>query len=272
MTHSIKSSGKNNKLLYISDLHLELRPNLNYNKLLQQKAKYLVLAGDIGNPVIETNSYIKFLSAVSKSFKYVFYILGNHEYYNNQKITLPEMRDKIMNICSKFRNIYILDNDSYELEDENIIILGTTLWSMADHIEASRCNDYQRIWIKSDDSVVNITTADTTYWHQKNVDWLSSKIKDKNYIIISHYAPLLNSPGYYLSHPKYPMTSCFQTDLTYLMNDNIKVWIYGHTHYNNDFIYSNIRICSNQVGYDDEKLLFSYSIHIDLDQLWIDDI
>jgi predicted phosphohydrolase len=274
------------RCLYVSDMHLEVNPNLNYNKLFQQKASCLILAGDIGNPIKEKQAYVNFLTSASKHFHDIFYVLGNHEYYNTNKIPMTEMKDKITNICSKLGNIHILDNDKYELD--NVTILGTTLWSLAKEEDAKFCNDYHMIYGHQTDT--NITRDYTVSLHNQSVLWLERNITDSNKpcIVISHHAPLVNKQGYYLSHPRYKRTSCFQTDLSHLFdrdnnrnnnrdnnnknNDSIKVWIHGHTHYSTDFNYYGTRVCSNQVGYEREKLVFDYSKSIDLDQLWIDDI
>jgi len=277
-------------MLYVSDMHLELRPNLNYNKLFQQSAKYLILAGDIGNPVKEKQAYTNFLKTASSHFQHIFYVLGNHEYYNNQRIPMFDMKDKICHICSQFPNIHILDNNTYELD--NITILGATLWSQALMTESVYCNDYRMIWSSQLQSQTsssptlqtssplsiletnNITVEQTNTLHTEAVLWLKDNISKSSRpcLVITHHAPLVNKPGYYLSHPRYTKTSCFQTDLSHLLCNKVKIWVYGHTHYSNDFNFLTTRVCSNQVGYEKEQLVFDYSKHIDLDQLWIDDI
>ncbi len=63
----------------ISDLHLEMGSYFN----LKAKAPYLLLVGDIGYP--ESQIYKDFLKQYSKKFDKIFYISGNHEYYQCKK-------------------------------------------------------------------------------------------------------------------------------------------------------------------------------------------
>jgi predicted phosphodiesterase len=68
----------------LSDIHLEF-----YKKFPKFKplAKYLFLAGDIGT--IESKydqKIINFLSYCSENWEKTFYVLGNHEFYQTNKI------------------------------------------------------------------------------------------------------------------------------------------------------------------------------------------
>ena len=77
----------NMKIRYFSDLHLEfIKPNI-IERILRKIPlgidEICILAGDIGNPY-QTN-YDIFMKFISKHFKKIFYITGNHEYYNKQK-------------------------------------------------------------------------------------------------------------------------------------------------------------------------------------------
>ena len=156
------------RIQYISDIHLETRKQTApFKSILEPVAEYLVLAGDIGNPI--TPIYEEFLKYCSDNFVTVFYVLGNHEYYNSYKaekllksrkfITDEQFQElsekleldsvesrlrKIRGVCSKYPNIRLLNQDSYkisdsfpqrgssanqELDDSNYIVIGCTLWS-----------------------------------------------------------------------------------------------------------------------------------------------
>jgi hypothetical protein len=41
-----------------------------------------------------------------------------------------------------------------------------------------------------------------------------------------------------------------------MMGDNLKMWVYGHTHYNADINVNGTRVVSNQVGYKTETTYF----------------
>jgi len=74
-------------------------------------------------------------------------------------------------------------------------------------------------------------------------------------LIITHFPPSqINT-----SHPKYQNQSKYKKDYfaSNILNDmsntnNIKGWIFGHTHFSNDMIINNVRLISNQMGYPNE--------------------
>ena len=74
------------KLIYLSDLHLELITDNKLDTFISQISlgvdEICVLAGDIGNPY-EPN-YDKIMTFINVNFKKSFVIAGNHEYYNKK--------------------------------------------------------------------------------------------------------------------------------------------------------------------------------------------
>ncbi len=66
------------RIQYISDIHLEFFKVLP-KQIVRPVADILCLAGDIGYPF--SSLYRDFLKQVSRDFKKVFLIAGNHEYY-----------------------------------------------------------------------------------------------------------------------------------------------------------------------------------------------
>ena len=121
---------------YLSDIHLEFMTKVPKIKVM---ADVLCLAGDIGYPY--SGIYKNFLIEMNKSFKKVFLIAGNHEYYNSDKYSNHSMDDVNTMIKSlikfhKLDNITFLNN-SYELYND-IIFVGTTLWS---NIQSQNMND-----------------------------------------------------------------------------------------------------------------------------------
>ena len=65
-----------------SDIHLELLKSSKFPKI-KPLTDYLFLAGDIGK--INTPNYEPFFDYCSENWKKVFYVLGNHEFYNSNK-------------------------------------------------------------------------------------------------------------------------------------------------------------------------------------------
>ncbi len=67
-----------------------------------------------------------------------------------------------------------------------------------------------------------------------------------------------HGPHHVCQHPRYPVseiTGAFHSDLSSLIDEHdIALWIYGHTHANQDALISDTRILSNQAGYPGENV------------------
>ena len=113
------------KFQLFSDIHLEFYKSFPKLPILTD---YLFLAGDIG--IITLPNYKDFFDYCSSHWKKTFYVLGNHEYYN--KKTYDKMNQKYKDFFDKYDNIHLLDNNTFELDD--IVIIGSTLWSNVEYI------------------------------------------------------------------------------------------------------------------------------------------
>mgnify|MGYP006266410101 CR=1 FL=1 len=211
----------------LSDIHLEFYKEYpGFHHFINTSADYLFLAGDIGDPFSE--NYAKFLEECSQqSYKYIFIIAGNHEYYNHH---FHKVAHKIKTLCSP--KIIFLQNSSFDLED--ITIIGTTLWSQMTYPELS---DYRKI--------KNWTIERNNRENQKALNYLKKTIDSgKKYIIMTHHVPVLfgNHEGFYNDYEDF-----------ITQRENILAWIYGHDHLSTDIKIKNTRILSNQYGYPDEN-------------------
>jgi len=237
----------------MSDLHLELHKAI---PPLTPTAEYLALCGDIGNPFEST--YRKFLEIVSRLYKQVYLIAGNHEYYGNCFISTKQC---IKDTVADLPNVHFLDNRAIGpvLEGgENtrqIRIFGTTLWSDTSnqpHIK-SLINDYSRIYLESK----LITPSFTLQEHLNSLEALKNEIlysKEHNYdlIVLSHFLP-----SYSCIHPIFKhytnMHCAFASHLDYLIKDPIKLWVHGHSHKFTNVNINNIPVVCNPLGYPKEK-------------------
>ena len=100
------------KVQIVSDIHLEL-DDTNFE--LEPISDYLFLAGDIG--ILHIEKYKQFLKYVSNNWKLIFYVLGNHEYYNHKKHINKRNSEYKEYISSNHNNIIILDRDIYKLDN-----------------------------------------------------------------------------------------------------------------------------------------------------------
>jgi len=244
-------------LRYFSDLHLEfIKANKIENFINKIKAgidEICVLAGDIGNPY-ESN-YNMFMEFMSKNFKKIFIIPGNHEYYNKTK-TIEETNVFMKNYFQKFNNISFL-NDNYEIYD-GYCFIGTTLWSKITNPEY-KIND-----------VYNIPNFDYIQYNRLNmlsVDFLEDTLqKNEKCIIITHHVPSNSLIDKKYKTPQMQHYNqwfyCNMDDLIEIYKDKIKCWIYGHTHTPSNVIINGIPFLCNPIGYPNENSKIDFETNI----------
>lgn len=244
-------------LQFLSDIHLENhKQEVNILNFLKPSATYLAILGDLGYPNHE--NYKEFLRQASALFEKVFLVSGNHEYYITQYKefnTMDDVNKLIQEICTNFPNIFYLNNKEYILDDD-IIILGTTLWSnipeeYSAHV-ALMLNDYNYIYKNHNNEKLNIDTNDVTKLFNTNLEWLSENLnyyKNKKIIILSHHLP-----SFQLIHRMYVgnvINYGFASNLDYFMKEknNIKYWLCGHTHFCMEAKINECFCITNPLGY-----------------------
>jgi predicted phosphodiesterase len=257
-----------------SDLHLEFYDDPKDIPKLAVSADYLILAGDIGHPY--NSHYVNYLTDLSGKYKTVFVVTGNHEYYckysgENSLHTIESINEKIVEICNSLPNVIFLNNKSFDIDDE-IIIIGSTLWTnipdkMKYYIK-SRMNDYNYIWKKDNNgNFMNIGPDDVCAMHQVNVSWLTSELDkykgtNKKIIVVSHHLP-----SDVFVHDMYKgdrILSGFMTNLDHLIGPNIKCWIAGHTHKCINETLNGVQCIVNPCGYPGENPEFKNDLIINL--------
>lgn len=220
----------------LSDLHLEF-----YKEdipLIKPSAKYLFLAGDIGNlsTTFSTKNLKNFFDYVSKNWEKTFYITGNHEYYHSYK-TKTELDLEYQTIIQSYHNIHFLNSEKniFVLEDEKVEekveIIGCTLWSKPEL--TSGFNDFTSIQYYDKTYKMNEYVGLTQFYEWNTIDYeflkhnLEKKTTNKR-IVMTHFLPLTNKQ---IPNSKYndDYSSYFGNDFKDLMLLT-DVWISGHTH------------------------------------------
>ena len=255
------------KLQIASDIHLEFYDDPKLRDFIDATdADVLLLCGDIGPPYL--GSYDKFLAECSQAYSHVVIIAGNHEYYqfkNPDKWTIERTDMEINNIVAKYTNVTYLNNSSYKLNDE-YIILGTILWTNIPkhmHIEAQMSmNDYRYIYTESSKAIPSITSS----LHDTNIKWLRKELEqnsDRKIIIMTHHLP-----SYKMINKKfkdYPLNCCFaNADDDVLSGSNVKFCFSGHSHSNTDVVINDCRCIINPHGYRGENPGFIKNLVISL--------
>lgn len=220
------------RIQYVCDIHLEFYEKATFPLLVKPAAKYLALAGDIGQP--NTQIWNSFFDYVSRHWERIFYVTGNHEYYSKRK-NMDEIHREIKESLKAFPRVTMLDEDypSCFLSMENIVIVGSTLWT---NIPASHkslvqhsMNDYNKIYY--DNKQLTTDIVNRMYSAQRRR--LEETIQFYDYqkiptIVLTHHMP-----SFQLISPRYAgseVNFAFASNCEDLMMPSVRCWIYGHTH------------------------------------------
>jgi predicted phosphohydrolase len=252
------------KFQYASDIHLEiLESDDGFNEyddqtfrfLIEPVAPVLILAGDILTP--QTKCTHSFLDWCSRHFQHTLWILGNHEYYSKVVMSMDHILEQYRKFCP--HNVHLLDNQTFCLDD--VLFVGTTLWSNIpeedDHEIQYRINDYRMIY-NADHK--RISPRETRFRFQKNLRFIEESIEanpDKKIVIITHHCPL-NKNTSYADYEGEVTNAAYATHIDLKKDDNVKLWICGHTHHNFNIKKGNYRVISNQLGYFGEHTGLTY--------------
>lgn len=265
------------RIKVVSDLHLEFSDIQIPNN---EDVDVLILAGDIaiaedlydcpkentdpslGGKHRRAATYRDFFTRCSQQYPHVIYIAGNHEFYRGKFYAgLDYLRQE----CSTYPNIYFLEDEVKIIN--NIVFVGATLWTDMNkgdpitlHAVRDMMNDFNSI--RDDNKNYSaLKPADTVLRHRRSLEYIKHVVaeqRDKTCVVVGHH-----SPSYQSIHPQYAndqiINGAFHSDLTDVMldNENIKLWIHGHTHHAFDYAIGECRVVCNPRGYES----FSHKEH-----------
>lgn len=235
------------KIQYMSDLHMEFKDNLNYIKAKEfdVTGDVLVIAGDTLYLDGNIMPRMAFWNWASKNFRQVLLIPGNHEFYGYGDVTKRGdswQYNFRKNVGCYYNKVVRIDNVDFIL---------TTLWSMIpetdEYFVLRGMNDFRQIMYNGH----RLTIEDYNQEHKKCFSFLKQAVEKstaEHIVVVTHHLPTgaVVSP----QHRDSVLYSAFVTELgDYIAENRIDVWIYAHSHTNNDTIIGNTRIVSNQLGY-----------------------
>ncbi|KAL2266318.1 hypothetical protein VTJ83DRAFT_5670 [Remersonia thermophila] len=262
-------------LQILSDLHLEAFKEYKEFKIVP-KAPNLALLGDIGVLVSEhRDDFLAFLKTQLRQFKTVLLVPGNHETYGlswDETISIfSAFADAVRTSLGPSLGEFVLLNRAavrLPPPHNDVIVLGCSLFSRvpdADEDEevrtaiAARLNDFRQTRGNWDLDAHTAAHVRDLAWLNEQVTALEQAGDDKTKIaILTHWSPTRDPRS---SHPQYEgsvITSAFSTDLSRevcFQSARVKVWAFGHTHYNCDFLVERgggagpLRLVTNQRGY-----------------------
>lgn len=236
------------KLAFVSDLHLEHRkwecnyPKFNYSCLnkIDDSVHGLAIVGDLSNPYYD--NFTLFLAYCGTIFKNVYYVAGNHEYYNKGfcKNTTKNTLDNRINssiedakYMSDNNSIYYLNNSHVQLNN-NKIIIGSTLWS-----------DHSRSLIPNHNSYIKTFYQFINEEHYKCCNFLKREldackafnkinfIDESNVTILTHYLPtyqLIDKKYHKIHYTDKAKSERYFSNIEYFIKPPVKNWICGHSH------------------------------------------
>jgi hypothetical protein len=280
---------------YVSDLHLDLQPSvIDMTNFLEHaipvSGRNLILAGDVAQ--LNWSGWPILLNYCTKKWKNIFYVPGNHEYYESSLYTghmiLKRFEQQypnflvLQNRCIHMdeKDNIVVNNESGSTEAKQIFkIVGCTLWSDIPPEAEDQCfkslNDFA--------SIKNFSLRMYQTLHKQDKAWLEQQISGfqsnsdqktsgpdpqhdashelSRLIVITHHAPLMNQ----VSHPKYEKVNrtvnhAFCSDLSSLveMMPENSYWVFGHTHHRNRFKHKHVNIVTNALGYRGERFTSSF--------------
>ncbi|MFH1119978.1 MAG: metallophosphoesterase [Bacteroidota bacterium] len=233
------------RIQYCSDLHLEFEQNRRYleSSPLPVSGEILILAGDIV-PLHDEYLIDPFFAFISKNYKQVFWVPGNHEFYYKN----------ISDYSSSFNiqvypNINIVNNIYQQYEGIHFVF--STLWSRIS--QENRKNTERSVsdfeCIRHNNQKFNATAYNEL--HERGLEFIKQSLSGKKNktVVVTHHLPsvLCNSAV----HNASPINEAFCVDLTeYIEESHADFWIYGHSHFNQKplFIGDTIML-TNQLGY-----------------------
>lgn len=115
---------------YLSDLHLDTLSGSESTSRVGELLvggrcnDWLIIAGDVGR----VSDIVDLLSKVSPCYSKVFFVFGNHDYYDIQPSTktYKKIIKEVKKKTSALGNVFILDNKVVTVD--GITIAGSTNW------------------------------------------------------------------------------------------------------------------------------------------------
>jgi len=253
----------------VSDFHTEMNHKVklggvmvgHYDWEKEKQSDILVVAGDSGNTIYNT---IEVIDEAREFYDHVIFTDGNHEHYQGTQPVLANMAD-LQAYANVTENVTYLGGKS-KFVSEDTAFIGANGWYDWKYGLGDKETQRYAWMIYSNDSrcIMHSMDPDKMAKEQaKQVGDMVMELQDddsvKKIVIVTHTVPVkdgvvsntrdiiweqLNG-----SYGNSYMRQVFPLD----RNEKVKTWVFGHTHFNKDFVEEHIRFISNPRGYNGES-------------------
>lgn len=250
------------KFITGSDFHLDVNEYWPFELTSDKDAFWLICGDTSGEPDIRD----KWLKEQEKRGYHGAFVLGNHQVYHHTGTTIQDMHKQLRKQFNNHKNGFkFLENDSIYFPEENVLLLGCTLWTdfnyrglcQIDGVNAEQImNDYRWRCFQDGDKVRKLNWQDVSGFYCHSVWWMNNIIEEYaqkhpgiKVVIMTHHAPSIKSMvfrGY-----ESAVISAYISDLENFIIEHpeIKLWCHGHLHQYCDYKIGECRVVSNPRGY-----------------------
>lgn len=214
--------------------------------IINKHRTILIIAGDVCSIVEHSQLWKSFMNFCSNEWSTVWYIFGNHEYYNTKGITIDQInsfaKQQLLEIGAY--NIKILHNQFIVSHAYKFCLWGSTLWSnLPDLPIYSSSREILPVYVTKQNTIsrkeyneLYQTSLSSLY---NCIRWMKVNIPDYKLIVVSHHAPMMNH--FRKEHQNSDRRFMYGSNLNHLLLNryDISSWIFGHTHVNLDVYLNN---------------------------------
>ena len=247
---------------YASDIHLDHdKGNLWYPiKLEGDEDTTYIIAGDLWRDCKHISQLDEngesWIGRVSKQFKYVVYVLGNHDYWGG-RLDTSYQKCKDLAIEQGLTNVFILENSSITLDGHTFV--GGTLWTdygdrnPISMMEAKNyMNDYRLI--RFGENYHKMTPIDCLKIFDATKRTIFKTPKPENggkLFVVTHMAPSYQSVNevYRTERDKLSNTWYYSELGNSIADSEIDYWLHGHTHHACAYAINKTLVLCNPRGY-----------------------
>lgn len=233
-----------------------------FDPIFKTPADVLIIAGDLGHYNHQIRQIVKWLRRLY--FKHIICVLGNHDYYLANRIMIDDYEtsfNRVIELRSQLNEIegvHCLNGNVVEIE--GVRFAGCDSWYDGQYwlqilnphyVHAMfHVREKWKFTMPDFHGIKGIKQFDEIWEIEKPK---IEAVYQQCDVMITHVMPVIH-PMYVNSlHRGDKETSffCFDGE-KYLEKTTAKVWVYGHTHTNQDVAVHGVRMVANQLGYRGE--------------------